>query len=193
MLLPERREILADRIRERAVAWAVGAADAHEIDRINILQASRLAMKRAIEKLAPAADYLLVDFVKVDTSLPQDGIVHGDALSRSIAAASILAKTERDSCLRQWHEVFPSYALDSNKGYSAPVHIAALRKHGPTALHRFSFWPVRQACAVELWPGYAGTAVQEELFDADMYEDELVEQELLEDELLEASAAGAAD
>ncbi len=164
MLLPERREILAERIRERAVAWAVGASDAHEIDRINILEASRLAMKRAIEKLSPAADYLLVDFVRVNTELPQNGIVRGDSLSRSIAAASILAKVERDSCLRSWHEVYPCYALDSNKGYSAPVHLAALREHGPTALHRFSFEPVRNACSVEVWPGYAGPR-QEALFE----------------------------
>lgn len=169
-LTAERREILAGRIRERAVAWAVGAADAHEIDRINILEASRLAMKRAIDKLQPAPGYLLVDFVRVDTSISQLGIVRGDALSRSIAAASILAKVERDACLARWHQVFPAYCLDSNKGYCAPRHMAALREFGPTAMHRFSFLPVRNACPVSVWPGYAvgptnAGPVQAELFD----------------------------
>lgn len=167
LLLPERREILAERIRERAVAWAVGAADAHEIDRINILQAARLAMKRAIEKLQPAANYLVVDFVRVDSYLPQEGIVHGDARSRSIAAASILAKTERDACLRRWHQVFPEYCLDSNKGYSAPIHLAALERIGPTALHRFSFEPVRRACPWVVWSGYAGPVQTNLLGDLD--------------------------
>ena len=162
----ERRESLAHLIRERAVAWAVGVADAHEIDRINILEASRLAMKRAIEKLNPAADYLLVDFMRVDSGLPQLGIVHGDALSRSIAAASILAKVERDACLARWHAVFPAYCLQSNKGYGAPRHLAALRESGPTALHRYSFEPVRNACPVAVWQGYV-RAVQTDLFSLD--------------------------
>ena len=90
LLDAERREVLAARIRERAVAWSVAAADAFEIDRINILQASRLAMKRAIERLNPTADYLLVDAVTVDLPLAQRALIHGDALSQCIAAASIL-------------------------------------------------------------------------------------------------------
>ena len=103
MLDAERREVLADRIRERAVAWSIGAADAFEIDRINILQASRLAMKRAIERLNPTADYLLVDAVTVDLPLAQRALIHGDALSQCIAAASIIAKVTRDACMREWH------------------------------------------------------------------------------------------
>jgi ribonuclease HII len=101
-LEPERREVLAGRIRERALAWAVGASDAFEIDRVNILQAARLAMRRAVERLAVPADFLLVDFVSVDVPLPQRGLVHGDALSFSIAAASILAKVHRDAALTEW-------------------------------------------------------------------------------------------
>jgi ribonuclease HII len=162
VLDPEVRETLAERIRERAVAWAVASADAFEIDRINIYQASRLAMKRAIERLSPAADYLLIDAVRVDCSLPQLSIIHGDALCRSIAAASILAKTERDRCLAAWDQVFPAYGLARHKGYSTPEHYAALSLNGPTPMHRFSFEPVRTACPRTLWPGYA--PVQQELF-----------------------------
>lgn len=150
----ERREVLAARIRERAVSCAVAAADVYEIDHLNILQASRLAMRRAIEKLKPAADYLLVDAVKVDISLEQNSLVHGDARSFSIAAASILAKVERDACLARWHEVFPQYALDHNKGYGTPDHMKALETFGPTSLHRFTFEPVRVYCPWDAWLGY---------------------------------------
>lgn len=148
------RERLAERIRERAVAWAIGAADAFEIDRVNIYQASRLAMRRAVEKLSPSADYLLVDALRLDLPIPQLPLIHGDALCFSIAAASILAKVERDACMAAWHEVFPEYGLDSHKGYSAPSHYKALAEHGPTGLHRFSFEPVREACPRGLWNGY---------------------------------------
>ena len=155
-LPPERREILAARIRDRAAAWAIAAADAFEIDRINILQASRLAMRRAVERLEPACDYLLVDFVTVDIALPQVGLVHGDAVSFSIAAASILAKVARDAALTAWDRVFPGYGLASNKGYMAPEHVAGLDRVGPTSLHRFSFEPVRAARrpGQPLWAGY---------------------------------------
>ena len=154
LLLPERRQVLAARIRERAQAWAVAAVDAFEIDRVNILQASRLAMARAVQALAPQPDYLLVDAVTVDTTIPQKALIHGDALSQCIAAASILAKVERDACLCRWHEVFPQYGLQNHKGYSTPEHSKALEAHGPTALHRFSFWPVRESCQRTLWAGY---------------------------------------
>ncbi len=132
LLDAERREVLAVRIRERAVAWSVAAADAFEIDRINILQASRLAMKRAIERLNPAADYLLVDAVTVDLPLSQRALIHGDALSQCIAAASILAKVTRDACMREWDLVFPHYGLKNHKGYSTDEHWKALETHGPT-------------------------------------------------------------
>lgn len=150
----ERRDVLAERIRERAVAWAVGAADVYEIDHLNILQAARLAMKRAVVKLTPPADYLLIDATTVDLPLTQRALIHGDALSQCIAAASILAKVERDACMVRWHEVFPQYNLASNKGYYTPDHIKALETHGPTSLHRFSFEPVRAHCPFETWAGY---------------------------------------
>jgi len=144
LLLPERREVLAVRIREHCVAWAVAAVDAARIDEINIYQASRVAMRDAVQQLAPAADHLLVDAVRLDCDLPQQGIIHGDALSASIAAASILAKVERDRMMREWDTVFPLYGLASHKGYSTPQHLAALQQYGPTPMHRQSFAPVWQ-------------------------------------------------
>jgi len=153
-LLPERREVLAVRIRERAVAWAVAAADAFEIDHINIYQASRLAMLRAIQRLKTTPDYLLIDAITVDLPISQRALIHGDALSQCIAAASILAKVERDQCMREWDKIFPDYGLKSNKGYSTDQHWKALENHGPTSLHRFSFWPVRVHSPHALWTGY---------------------------------------
>jgi len=145
-LLPaERREILAQRIREHAVAWSIAAVDTARIDQINIYHASRLAMHEAVAQLKPAADYLLIDAMRLDHEVPQQPIIHGDALSASIAAASIIAKVERDRMMCEWDQVFPEYGLRSNKGYSAPKHLAALREHGPSPLHRQSFAPVWNA------------------------------------------------
>jgi ribonuclease HII len=159
-LLPaERREILAERIREHALAWAVASVDSARIDQINIYHASRLAMREAVLRLVPAADHLLVDALRLDCELPQQPIIHGDALSASIAAASILAKVHRDDMIRQWDPIFPEYCLASNKGYSTPRHLAALREHGPSPLHRQSFAPV--------W----NSPVPQEVFDF-MQEDE---------------------
>jgi ribonuclease HII len=144
-LLPaERREVLAKRIREHAVAWAVAAVDAARIDQINIYQASRAAMREAVLGLAPAADHLLIDALRIDCEQPQVAIIHGDARSASIAAASILAKVERDRMMCEWDAVFPAYGLAAHKGYSTPRHLAALREFGPTPLHRQSFAPVWQ-------------------------------------------------
>lgn len=140
----ERRETLAKRIQERAVAWAVGWGTVTEIDQINILQASRLAMKRAIESLPVCPDYLLVDAVTVDLPMEQTGIIKGDAQCQSIAAASIVAKVVRDAHLRRLGEQYPEYGLDRNKGYGTPDHLKALSEHGPTAEHRRSFMPVQQ-------------------------------------------------
>jgi len=157
-LLPERRETLAGRILERARAWGVGAADVFEIDRINIYQASLVAMKRALDqmmaKLDDACDFLLLDAVKLDVPIPQKPLIHGDALSFSIAAASILAKTRRDAAMNAWDRIFPDYGFATNKGYSTPDHIAALERLGPTMLHRFSFEPVRNVAHFAAWTGY---------------------------------------
>lgn len=141
------REKLAARIKEHAIAWAVAAVDVARIDQINIYWASLLAMREAIAQLAPAPDHLLLDAVRLDwpcaeAPCAQTKIIHGDALSISIAAASIVAKVERDAMIRRWDPVYPQYDLASNKGYRSPKHIAALKEHGPTPLHRLSFAPV---------------------------------------------------
>jgi ribonuclease HII len=145
LLLPERRKVLAERIRAHAVAWSIAAVDAARIDQVNIYQASRLAMREAVLRLDPGPDHLLIDALRLDCDLPQQPIIHGDALSASIAAASILAKVERDRLIVEWDPVFPVYGLASNKGYSTPHHLTALREHGPSPLHRQSFAPVWNA------------------------------------------------
>ena len=176
LLPPERREILAERIREHAIAWAVAAVDAARIDQINIYQASRVAMRQAVLQLTPAADHLLIDAVRIECELPQKPIIHGDALSASIAAASILAKVERDRMMCEWDPMFPIYGLASNKGYSTPRHLAALRERGPSPLHRQSFAPVWQNPV----PQEAFAFMEEEIAEQDAVSEEQV-QELQED------------
>jgi len=145
-LSPERREILARRIREHALAWAVAQADARRIDAWNIYQASRQAMSEAVSQLTLPPDFLLIDAMHLDLLIEQRSLIKGDARSVSIAAASILAKVARDRLLDEWHELFPQYGLAHNKGYATPDHLQALRLFGPTPHHRFSFAPVREAC-----------------------------------------------
>jgi len=145
-LLPaERRETLAPRIREHCIAWAIASVDATIIDEINIYQASKRAMLEAVQQLTPAPDHLLIDALRIAHDCPQTPIIHGDARSASIAAASIIAKVERDRMMRELDPVYPVYGLASNKGYSTPKHIASLREHGPSPLHRQSFAPVWNA------------------------------------------------
>lgn len=142
----ERRRTLSERIRERAVAVSVAAVDSAQIDRVNILQASRLAMKAAVMGLTPAAQAIVVDALLLDVDLPQRSIIRGDATCSSVAAASIVAKVERDRWMAEWDRVFPEYGLASNKGYGSPDHLAALEKYGPTPLHRMTFLPVAECC-----------------------------------------------
>jgi ribonuclease HII len=142
-LLPvQKREELAARIREHCIAWAVAAVDAARIDQINIYHASRLAMLEAVSNLPLTPDFLLIDALRLDCPCTQKAIIHGDALSASIAAASIVAKVERDRMVAAWDPVFPVYGLASNKGYSTRKHIESLRQYGPSPLHRQSFAPV---------------------------------------------------
>jgi len=146
-LSAERREVLALRIREHAVVWAVAHADARRIDAWNIYQASRQAMTEALSQLAaPPPDYLLIDAMRLDVLVEQRSLIHGDARSVSIAAASILAKVARDQMMLEWHGIYPNYGLARNKGYATPDHLHALRVFGPTPHHRFSFAPVRESC-----------------------------------------------
>lgn len=144
-LTPEAREYLAEKIRGSALAWAVGMVEAAEIDRINIYQASLLAMKKAVLALSLPPDFLLVDARRLALEIPQTSIIKGDAQSVSIAAASIVAKVERDAMMCQWDRVYPQYGLASHKGYATPAHKKALRELGPTPLHRSSYAPVRIA------------------------------------------------
>jgi ribonuclease HII len=141
-LSAQRRSRLAVEIRAHARAWAVARAEAAEIDRLNIYQASRLAMLRAVSALAVPADYLLLDALTIDWPGPQRGIIKGDAQLSCIAAASILAKTERDACLQRYDQDYPGYGLARHKGYPTAEHHAALRRLGPTNEHRSSYAPV---------------------------------------------------
>ena len=134
------REEIAEKLKARCLAYAVGQVEAAEIDEINILQASIKAMHKAVEALRPAADFLLIDAVKIKQSpLPQLPIIHGDSLSASIAAASVLAKTFRDELMRKYHDEFPHYNFISNVGYGTRSHWEGLKQHGPCSLHRRSF------------------------------------------------------
>jgi ribonuclease HII len=138
------REDLAPRIREKALAWAVGCASVEEIDEINILQASYLATRRALQALSVPPEHLLLDAIKLaGTAVPQTAIVGGDARSLSISAASVLAKTARDAELRELDKQFPLYGFAEHKGYATEDHRAAIAEHGPCPQHRRSFWPMR--------------------------------------------------
>ena len=133
-LLPaNRREILAERIKEHCIAWSVAAVDVARIDQLNIYHATRLAMTEAVQALLPAADCFLIDAMKLALACQQKSIIHGDALSASIAAASIVAKVERDRMITTWDPVFPAYKLASNKGYRSP---RTLLPCGSSAPHR---------------------------------------------------------
>lgn len=136
----EQRNRIGAELREHSLAFAIGEVDAAEIDRINILEATKKAMLIAIDALRPAADYVLIDALELkQCALPQKGIIKGDSLSASIAAASVIAKTYRDDLMTRYHEEFPHYGFDSNKGYGCPVQWVGLREHGPTPIHRLTF------------------------------------------------------
>ncbi|HEY6491214.1 MAG: ribonuclease HII [Terracidiphilus sp.] len=132
-------------IRARAVAWAIAAVDVETIDRINIRRASLLAMRLAVEQLATAPDYLLVDGIDtIEWPCPQRAVIQGDGTSFSIAAASVLAKVYRDALLVELDLKYPGYGLASHKGYCSAEHLAALARLGPTPLHRKNWSPVAQ-------------------------------------------------
>jgi ribonuclease HII len=141
----ERRSELSERIFEHSLAWAVAEIDAARIDAWNIYQASRQAMMAAVSQLAPLPDYLLLDAMEIDLPIEQKALIHGDARSVSIAAASILAKVERDKRMAEYDEMYPQYGLAQHKGYGTPDHLDALRRFGPSPLHRFSYAPVRDS------------------------------------------------
>lgn len=164
VLTPERRELLAARIRERAIAWSVASASVEEIDRLNIFHAAMLAMRRAVEGLAVKPDEAWID----GNACPRDlgctarAIVDGDALHRPISAASILAKTARDAEMVALHERFPQYGFDKHKGYGTPEHLEALGRYGPSEVHRRSFHAVGIFFQQDLF-GNAWSAMDEAL------------------------------
>lgn len=137
---PRRREILFDQIREHAISYAIAWADEKEIDAINILNARMLAMDRAIKMLNPAADFALIDGNRNQgIELQNEMVVHGDARSASIAAASILAKVSRDRFMVELAEQYPQYAFEKHKGYPTKLHYQLLRQYGPSPVHRKTF------------------------------------------------------
>lgn len=134
------RTRIADELKQTCIAYAIGQIEADEIDRINILEATKKAMLAAIGSLNPAADHLLIDALHLkQTPLPQKAIIKGDSISVSIAAASILAKTYRDELMTAYDEQFPQYGFAGHKGYGCASHYRAVRDHGPCVLHRMSF------------------------------------------------------
>jgi ribonuclease HII len=143
-LLREQREELDVKIRAMALAVCVAEVDAETIDRVNIYQASRMAMLQAVLGLTLVPDHLLIDAMRVDHPCKQTKLIYGDALSLSIAAASVVAKVHRDALMRELDAVHPGYGLASHKGYGTPEHRLALLQIGPCALHRRSFAPVRE-------------------------------------------------
>jgi len=145
VLCPRERERLSILIKDKALAWAVAWASVEEIDSLNILQASLLAMRRAVESLSVSPHEVLFDGPHCPLlALPVRGIVDGDAKVRVIAAASILAKTARDAEMCRLHGRFPQYGFDEHKGYPTPQHLRALRRHGVCEVYRRSFAPVRE-------------------------------------------------
>jgi len=139
-LSAKKREELSELIKEKAVAYSFGSVSSSEIDEINILQATYLAMRKAIHSLTVKADFILADAVTIpEINVPQRGIIHGDAKSISIGAASIIAKVERDAMMDEYDKIFPEYGFTRNKGYGSSEHIDALKKYGPSSIHRSSF------------------------------------------------------
>ncbi len=141
-----KRELLYERLTtDPEIAWAVATADHEEVDRLNILQATHLAMRRAVEALDAPPDHCLIDGLPVKNfPLPHDGIVKGDGLSLSIAAASIIAKVTRDRIMQDLDREFPQFGFAKNQGYGTKAHLEALRNYGPCRHHRRSFQPVAQ-------------------------------------------------
>ena len=148
-LSARRREQLADQVRDRAIAWSVVSIDAEQIDRINILQATMLAMQQAVEQLTVPPQHVFIDGNRCPKiSVPATAVVKGDSRVAEISAASILAKVERDAQMVVLHETYPQYGFDKHKGYPTKAHFEALAEHGPCPEHRTSYKPVRECLAM---------------------------------------------
>lgn len=139
-LSAKKREQIDEELKNSVVAYAIAQIEAEEIDEINILQATKKAMRLAVERLTPNADFLLVDAVQLrEINLPQKSIIKGDAISASIAAASVLAKTYRDNLMQEFCKIYPQYGFSKHVGYGTRAHFEAIREHGVCPLHRKSF------------------------------------------------------
>jgi ribonuclease HII len=180
-LTREERERLDRRIRRMALAVSVAEVDAETIDRVNIYQASRMAMLAAVHGLALAPDHLLIDAMRLDHPCAQTRLFYGDALSLSIAAASVVAKVHRDRLMRELDLAHPGYGLAAHKGYGTPAHRRSLAELGPCPLHRRSFAPVR----AQLPGGPAQAAL---FLDGAMLDEALLDDVYVDDEALEAGA-----
>ncbi|MBC3888883.1 ribonuclease HII [Acetobacterium paludosum] len=133
------RETLCEQLLEDAIDYAIGLVDNETIDEINILNATKKAMTDSLTKLTEQPELLLIDALQINTKIPQKSIIHGDAISYAIAAASIVAKVYRDNLMQIYHEEYPEYGFDHHMGYGTAAHIEAIRKYGPTPIHRKSF------------------------------------------------------
>jgi len=172
----EDREAMDRRIRRMALAVSVAEVAAETIDAINIYQATRLAMLLAVQGLEVSPDHLLIDAMRIDHICPQTRLYYGDALSLSIAAASVVAKVHRDALMRQLDNIHPQYGLASHKGYATPEHRRALERHGPCPLHRHSFAPVALSSRANPVPATQSLFADDPVFeDATLDETELEE------------------
>ncbi len=167
-LTQEQRETLDIEVRRLALAVCIAEIDAETIDRVNIYQATRMAMLAAVSGLSIAPDHLLIDAMRLDHPCRQTRLFYGDSLSLSIAAASVVAKVHRDSLMRQLDRLHPQYGLASHKGYGTPEHRRALTEHGPTPLHRKTFAPVAAA--------EAGATIEESIENILLFEDSDLEE-----------------
>lgn len=138
-LSAKKREELYEKIVATAISYSIIEIDEKTIDKINILQATKLGMKKAVESLGVTPDIVLIDAVKIDTKLPQENIIHGDALSYNVASASILAKVHRDRLMEKLDKKYPEYGFAKHKGYGTKAHIEALKKYGKCKIHRETF------------------------------------------------------
>lgn len=143
LISPQKRKRIAEEIKTQAIAWSVAHVEAAEIDRTNIAAATQMAFYEAIHGLDVIPNFLLIDAVLVEIEIPQLAIPHGDAVSRTIAAASIVAKVTRDALMEELDDQYPGYGIREHKGYGTALHQQALHKLGPTPLHRMSFSPLR--------------------------------------------------
>ena len=150
VLTAPRREFLFECLNRDAITVGVGVIDAATIDMVGIAKATRLAMQTAVKQLNPAPDYLLIDYFRLpEVKLPQKGVLEGDSLCFSIAAASIVAKVTRDRLMVDLDKMYPGYYFSDHKGYSTEKHLACLRRLGASPIHRHSFQPVRDVCGDE--------------------------------------------